>query len=260
VALSSENMLRKTFPSLRVQNISLSDLDESGLFAHTALLISFREDARSANISDKDHSSNLQIAGAVGIVTRDWPLAITLAGYGSGDQKDERFLATAFPQIYPEFFKKAGRDNNVKPELLYSVAREESYFFPSALSRGGAVGIFQFIPSTFNSVVKKYKLDIKDKEAFLLNPVSSIELGGLWFSKELMKANKGNVFFSVMEHNAGRSAVRMWINSWKSIRRNNDVEYMVETVRYLETRKFVKKVLRNMIITDSSGIFSGFSN
>ncbi|WP_207682115.1 transglycosylase SLT domain-containing protein [Desulfonema magnum] len=258
-ALSADSLLRKAFPSRRLQNVSLSDIDASGLIAYTGLIMALRLDARSANALDKRLNSKLQIAGAVGKKAGDWPLTLFLAGYKPTAQKDGRFLATAYPMAYTDAFKKAGTANSVKPELLYSVVREESRFFPAAISSAGAMGLFQFLPSTFGGLLQSHKeLSLRgspSKEAFLLTPEFSLDLGGFWFGKELKGNHQGNILFSIMEHHAGRGAVMSWLEGWKAFNREDDVEYMAETVRYLSTRIFVRKVMRNMVIVNASGMF-----
>jgi len=259
-ALSVERMFHEAFPSRSFQNVSLSEIDEVGLLAHTSLLIALRQDARAANISDRILNSKLQIAGAVGAGPGDWPLTLTLAGYNSRAQKDDRFLATAYPAVYVDDFKRAANANSVRPELLYSVVREESRFFPAAVSSHGAMGLFQILPSTFKAQLKKYKsLDLEgelSKEAFLLNPGLAIEFGGFWFGRILRDSQKENLLLRIMEHHAGYGAVKTWHAGWKAMGRDDDVEYMVETARYLSTRSFARRVLRNMIIADASGMFA----
>jgi hypothetical protein len=41
---------------------------------------------------------------------------------------------------------------------------------------------------------------------------------------------------------------------WEKAGRMNDVEYMIETIRFAETRIFARRVLTDIIITDAIGV------
>jgi len=57
-----------------------------------------------------------------------------------------------------------------------------------------------------------------------------------------------------MEHNAGYPAVKEWKDSWEKTGRIQDVEYMLETVRYGQTRILVRKVLTDISIMQATGL------
>jgi tetratricopeptide (TPR) repeat protein len=260
MALNGETLLRKIFPSKRPSVLEPEDLEKSGLFSSYAILISLRQDALAANINDKRLNSRLQIASSVGLGAGDWPISLAISGYSSKAQKDDRFLTTAYPPVYIDLLMKAGSEYTVSPALLYSVVREESSFYPSAMSYHGALGLFQFMPSTFSGILKKYPNDIDmtgmpSKEAFMLDPERTTRLGGFWFGRILHKSQEGNVLYSIMEHHAGYPAVLSWRKNLRELGLEMDVEYAVESVRFGSTRRFVKSVLRNMAIIDASGVF-----
>jgi soluble lytic murein transglycosylase len=149
----------------------------------------------------------------------------------------------------------------VLPELLYGVARQESAFYPAALSRSGALGLFQFIPSTFNALDKKWSLlegsGIHTYQEYLLDPDRSIELGGRWFHEELLPKNNGSILGALVEHHAGGKPAVGWSKKLRDLGRWNDVEYSVERIpdnADNETRLFVIGVLRDMSIITAAGV------
>jgi soluble lytic murein transglycosylase-like protein len=91
-------------------------------------------------------------------------------------------------------------------------------------------------------------------EAFLSDPDLSIDLGARWFKQELLERNGGNMLLAVMEHNAGYPAVRSWRDAWERSGRMGDVEYMIETARFAETRIFTKSVLADMALAEALGV------
>jgi tetratricopeptide (TPR) repeat protein len=151
-----EVILRKEFPSKRIEEISLEDLDQSGLFASVCLLMSIRQDCMLAAKAAKVHKKTTNLANAAGYGAGDWTMAMILLARDSKVQRDVSYLATSYPTLYKKYLKKAAEVQNVPIGLLYGIIREESFFSPNALSIEGALGLFQFMPGTFSSLIKKY--------------------------------------------------------------------------------------------------------
>jgi soluble lytic murein transglycosylase-like protein len=264
-ALSAELQLRKDLPSRRLEDISLKELDDTGLFAHLVLLLAFRQDAAIAKDLFPDAKNRLQIAAAVGQIAGDWPMAMALIVAGkdpyerrAAAQCDNGYLATAFPKVYTDSFRRAGVAWSVPPELIYSIAREESLFSPTALSSSGASGLLQFTPKTFLKLDRQWSLlqssGVSSSEEFLLNPDLSIQLGARWFNSLLGRKGNAAILLAVMDHNAGGAAVSEWVSYWSMVGRARDIEFMIETVRFLETRIFLRRVLADEYIVDAAGI------
>ncbi len=265
--LKVDSLLRERFPSTRLEAISLDELDEAGAIASLAILMSLRRDARVAARISRDPRDRLEIAGAVGQLAGDWSLSMTLIGTGISDlrrssvvQNDSRFPATSYPAAFHDLIENAGREYNVMPELLYGIIKRQSAFNPWALSTRNACGLFQFIPETFDSLDARWGLlashHIDSRNTYLVNPGLNISLGARWFKEELLDRHQENIFFAILEHVAGYPSVRVWRSSWRELGRIDDIEYMVETIRYAETRIFARDVYANMILARMSGMFS----
>ena len=262
-SLEADSQLRPLYPSRRLEELTPEELDFSGMFAHISLLLAFRQDALAA--TDSHPESRLKIAVAVGQQAQDWPLAIALSHARSGPEQREAsvqqsagFLATAYPIVFREAFRKASATYKVPPELLYGVVRRESFFYPSALSSSGALGVFQFIARTFRDLDRRWKLletsGIRSYEEFLLNPDRSIDLGARWFREELLPANNGNLLLALVEHHAGSPRVVEWTSELRTTGRFEDVEYAIESIPYMETRRFLRGVTTDMAIITAAGI------
>ena len=64
-----------------------------------------------------------------------------------------------------------------------------------------------------------------------------------WFAEELLKRQNGNLLWALMSHNAGPDAVDRWKVAWRRLGRADDIEFMVDTARFGETRGFAQRAL-----------------
>lgn len=173
-------------------------------------------------------------------------------------------VATVFPPVHVRLLRDSSKEHGVPPELLYGVVRWESRFSPAAVSREGALGLFQFLPSTFDELNKRWNLQDDAHggalEGYLSEPKASVELGARWFGELVGRWSKGanaqRTVLAVMEHHAGREAVNVWLSRWTAAGREMDVEYMLEGARIRPTRNYVKQVVATMAIARAARMFS----
>ena len=185
--------LRRQFPSRRVQTLDLEELDEHGRLTRLALFLAARQDALAAVQTARTAAEALTVHAAVGLDAGDLPLATwtALAELPQEARSDPRFLRTAYPVAFEDDFRAAARQEAVPPELLYALSRRESLFDPAAVSNFSALGLFQFIPSTFAALDERWRLlsssGIADRETYLLDSSRSAVLGARWLSDELIR-------------------------------------------------------------------------
>ncbi|MCX5772502.1 MAG: transglycosylase SLT domain-containing protein [Candidatus Hydrogenedentes bacterium] len=284
--LSGETTFTKSFPSQRLEEVPLTELDKQGLTPCLSVVLSLRQDAifaaRSAGGSApeeqpmKERTANcLRVVGAVAQVVQDWPLVMALIGPFGDIRRDERgavqndphYLATAYAPVDKELvmakahaYSRPGTlESEHLAELLYSVARRESRFYPAALSPMHALGLFQFMPRTFEDLNKKWGLLTENRSAaaFLLNKDLQYDLAARYFMSDVLPRYPGEygLLFAIMDHNAGAPAVKNWMEVWKNLGRDKDVEYMVDTIWYGETRILVTGILTDMMIVTAAGIY-----
>ena len=265
-ALHSLHSLREAFPSRRLEDLSLEELDRTGLLGPVSVLLALRQDVIAALNRFPDPRNRLDLARRVGRDGGDWPLSMYLAtgAHASPESRAEAqrqpgYLSAAYPVVFRKALMEQSARYEVPAALLYAVMRNESLFNPDALSVDKALGLFQFIPSTFDALDRRWKLlqgsGAPSREAFLLDPERSIGLGARWLREELLQRQDGRIPFAVMEHNAGYPAVKGWIARWTQQDRLRDLEYMIETVPYLETRIFTRRVIRDWLVVEGLGLF-----
>ena len=130
------------------------------------------------------------------------------------------------------------RADDVAPELVYAVMREESGYRPRVLSVSGARGLLQLMPETAERVAASEQMhgfSIDD----LFVPRVNIRLGSAYL-RQLVARFPGRPSAAIGSYNAGPHAVARWLDG----NTDSDDEW-VEAIPYEQTRNYVKRVLRS---------------
>ena len=118
---------------------------------------------------------------------------------------------------------------------MAAVIREESSYYPKAMSRAGARGLMQLMPTTAGVMARHRGLDFSDD--LLEDPRANLELGTAFLAGLLKEF--GDPRLALAAYNAGPNRVRQWLKT----RKTADVEAFVEQIPFDETRLYVKRVM-----------------
>ena len=116
---------------------------------------------------------------------------------------------------YESVIAQASHAHNLDPALVKAVIHAESSFNPQAISRNGAIGLMQLMPTTAK------RLGVRPHV-----PEENIK-GGVRYLSNLVRAFKGNLKLALAAYNAGEGVVRRYQG----------------IPPYEETQTYVRKVL-----------------
>jgi soluble lytic murein transglycosylase len=156
-----------------------------------------------------------------------------LAASGHGPQA---FWEMLYPFGWRHEVIQTAERVGLDPYLVAAVVREESSYYPRAVSRAGARGLMQLMPGTAQPMAAVRGWPFRDG-GLLDDPSANIQMGSAFLAGLVREFGDARV--ALAAYNAGPGNARKW---WKT-RQSDDVEVWVERIPFDETRNYVKRVL-----------------
>jgi soluble lytic murein transglycosylase len=176
-------------------------------------------------------------------------IRIGLALRNAGAATDPRLARILYPFPFREMVAAEARERGLDPFLAAAVIRQESSFKPRALSRVGAMGLMQVMPSTGSGLAAGEGIRGWDRE-LLFNPEINVHLGTRFLASELRRWD-GDLALAFIAYNAGPARAARW----RSFPEFRDRELFTERIPFEETRDYVKILTRNVAIY--RGLYGG---
>jgi len=142
-----------------------------------------------------------------------------------------------YPLPYDELIRAATGRAGVDVHLVAGIIRQESTFQRDAVSRAGAVGLMQILPSTGRILSRRLRL--RYSRARLTQPEYNLRLGTTHLADVLGRFDK--LELALAAYNAGPDNAA----AWQAERAWEEMAEFVESIPFTETREYVQVVIRN---------------
>lgn len=159
-------------------------------------------------------------------------------------EKANKFKKQYFIMPYYEYIK------NLPPKrqaMLLAIARQESKFIPSEISKSYALGMMQFMPFVAKEIANKLEYKNFDLDA-LFNPEVAYKFANYYV--EYLKNNLRHPLFIFYAYNGGIGFLKRTLQKSSLFRNKNRYEpYLsMELFPNSQARYYAKKVLTNYVI------------
>jgi soluble lytic murein transglycosylase len=185
------------------------------------------------NLDDKERFAAAQLAN-------EWEMPNwAIVALSNATNKND--LVLRFPKNFSDYIHREAKVNDIDPEVLFAITRQESAFIPTAKSPVGAMGLMQLMPQTGKELAKINREPIKHHHE-LLHPEKNIRLGSMYL-RMLLDQNQQNHVLAAASYNAGAHRVNKWLPEY-----DMPVDCWIETIPFKETREYVQNFLTYTVI------------
>jgi soluble lytic murein transglycosylase len=188
-----------------------------------------------------DLTGDEMLALAEGLIERGWMQEAVNLGWRVAEERtlnDPRVLRVIFPWPLRSLIEQEAAEHRVDPYLLAGLIRQESNFRPAVISRAGARGLMQLMPSTASWLARQK--GIPWDRRYLTTAELNLHLGTAHLAA-LLRTYDGDVIPALAAYNAGGRPVARWLRYPEA----GDPIRFVERIPYVETRGYLRTVLRN---------------
>ena len=157
--------------------------------------------------------------------------------YVSRGSSDLRTWRLAYPTAYPELVRREAARNGIEPAWVWAIMRQESAFYPRALSFADARGLMQVIPSTWDWLAELQNEPPGDP----FDPADNIRYGSYYLGY-LMNYLGDDPELVVSSYNRGQGYIKRLFEG--SVVQGDKDEFYRE-IDAFETREYLQRVVVN---------------
>lgn len=153
--------------------------------------------------------------------------------------KDPDSVRRSYPRAFPALVLKVARENKLDPHLIWAIMRTESHYRTDVISRVGATGLMQIMPTTGRLIAQA--MDLKSfHPSKLFDPRLNLKMAG-WYLRAVSDKLKGQIPLMASAYNGGPHNVARWL---KMRGEGADLDEFMEEIPFSESRRYGKKILR----------------
>lgn len=146
------------------------------------------------------------------------------------------YMKRVYPQKFGEYVFRYAQENNLDPNLVFSIIKAESNFDPKATSRKNARGLMQISEMTGKWGAEKLKLKNYSADS-LYDPEINVRIG-CWYVRRLMYEFKNDLDLTIAAYNGGSGNVTEWLKD-PSLSESGS---SLDRIPFQETALYLKKV------------------
>ena len=155
----------------------------------------------------------------------------------SSGSREIRTWRIAYPQAFRQVVVEQAGGQGLEPELVWAIMRQESAFYPRAVSVANAGGLMQVIPSTW-----EWLAELQNEEpGNRFDPAANIRYGAYYLGW-LMDYHDGDLELVVPSYNRGQGYIRRLFES--DYVAGDKSDFFREIDAY-ETREYMQRVMVN---------------
>lgn len=156
----------------------------------------------------------------------------------SGDPADQRLR---FPLPFADRLAAHAASAGLERAFVAALIRQESRFTRTARSGAGALGLMQVMPAVGRSLARSAGLE-PWHDTLLFVPDINLQLGTRHLAAALRRNGEAHPAYALAAYNAGHTRLARWRAKRGAA---SDWELFVERIPFVETRDYVRIVLRN---------------
>lgn len=145
-----------------------------------------------------------------------------------------------YPAPYRPLVQEYSRQLDLDEAWVYGLVRQESRFVHTARSSAGASGLMQLMPATARWAAKR--LGMKGHHVTLTETIDTNISLGTYYLRQVMDSVDNHAVLASAGYNAGPRRAREWAAG-----RPLEGSIYIETIPFVETREYVKKVMANTL-------------
>ena len=151
------------------------------------------------------------------------------------------FLGEMFPRPHSQWVSGLAAEWKLDPDFLYAIMRQESAFNPSAVSPANARGLMQMMPFLGENIAKQWHYGAFYGNRTLFFAAENLKFAA--YHLQQLQTQLPHPALMAAAYNAGSKRASNW---WKR-GAHLPLDVFVELIPILETRNYVKLVLRNFV-------------
>jgi len=147
-------------------------------------------------------------------------------------------FALRYPTPYRDQMKNYARENQLDEAWVYGLVRQESRFISESRSGVGAAGLMQLMPATAKWIAKK--IGFGQYQTNMIHELNTNIQFGTYYLRHILEVTNGQSVMATAAYNAGPGRAKRWVDD-----KPLEGAIYIETIPFLETRDYVKKVMSN---------------